>query len=248
MNKTQTNWAQKSNGNRHILYTNEVTDEIRSAWFKPYFWQNNKSIVGESQGRNTTYFIDHTQQDGSVLNMVLRRYYRGGLIGKIINNTFLYHGLRSTRGAAEFLLLLQMTKLGLPVPKPIAVRVRKTFGFWCRNQILIERINGAQDMFQLLSMEAASDVLWQDVGKVIKQFHQHGVYHSDLNIHNILLDAENKVYLIDFDKCDIRQPDSSWQQKNLDRLKRSLTKELGLNPEFHFEENDWNNLMIGYNK
>ena len=64
----------------------------------------------------------------------------------------------------------------------------------------------------------------EKIGQTIAKFHHHQIYHHDLNIHNIMLDIENEVWLIDFDKCGIRQG-SNWKNSNMARLKRSFEKE-----------------------
>jgi 3-deoxy-D-manno-octulosonic acid kinase len=89
-----------------------------------------------------------------------------------------------------------------------------------------------------------TDADWQKVGKTIAQFHQQNIYHHDLNIHNIMLDNHNKVWLIDFDKCCVKSG-SDWQQNNLARLHRSFEKEKRLN-NIQWQENDWKQLMLGY--
>lgn len=55
--------------------------------------------------------------------------------------------------------------------------------------------------------------------------HQVGVNHTDLNIHNILIDDKDRVWIIDFDKCRF-ETSGDWKHQNLDRLKRSFEKEL----------------------
>lgn len=54
--------------------------------------------------------------------------------------------------------------------------------------------------------------------------HDLGINHTDLNIHNILMDEQEKFWIIDFDKC-FQQSGESWKQGNLERLKRSFEKE-----------------------
>ncbi|MFA0229768.1 lipopolysaccharide kinase InaA family protein, partial [Vibrio sp. 10N.261.45.A7] len=64
------------------------------------------------------------------------------------------------------------------------------------------------------------------------------VNHTDLNIHNILIDENNTVWIIDFDKC-YQQLGNSWKQGNLDRLKRSFIKELNKR-QIKWDESEWN--------
>jgi 3-deoxy-D-manno-octulosonic acid kinase len=86
------------------------------------------------------------------------------------------------------------------------------------------------------------------VGAEIARFHAHGVYHADLNAHNILL-TDASVWLIDFDRGELRHPARAWQQANLARLKRSLLK-IGAarNGEAEFERDLWLPLVAAWEK
>ena len=102
----------------------------------------------------------------------------------------------------------------------------------------------------------ARDALgWQRVGACIRRFHDRGVYHADLNARNILLGNEGaseagKIYLIDFDnghiRCEPNDDGQGWKAANLARLLRSLNKFGRLSPGFHFTEDDWQQLLTGY--
>ena len=74
--------------------------------------------------------------------------------------------------------------------------------------------------------------------------HENQVNHTDLNIRNILLDHQGKVWIIDFDKC-FQQPGAGWQKGNLERLLRSFHKELK-KCSINWQEGDWDDLMRGY--
>jgi len=56
----------------------------------------------------------------------------------------------------------------------------------------------------------------------------------------------DEVWLIDFDKGDIRPVSRDWQMANLKRLRRSLDKLSGLHGSFYFEDADWQQLMAGW--
>jgi 3-deoxy-D-manno-octulosonic acid kinase len=60
-----------------------------------------------------------------------------------------------------------------------------------------------------------------------------------------MLDAEHGVWLIDFDKCEIRQG-NNWKRSNMARLKRSFEKEKRLR-NIHWQLADWQMLMSAYN-
>ena len=238
----------KTQDNYTFFAAPELLTEVNDKWFEPAYWQKTNAITGTSKGRYTTYFIKY-EHAGSSLKMVLRHYYRGGMVRHFSKDKFLYTGLTKTRVYQEFELLQHMTELGLPVPRPIAGMISQHLGVWCMNDILIEQIENASDGFHALNKAPLSSNIWQNIGQVIKMFHKNGIYHADLNIHNILIkQPSNEVFLIDFDRCEKKAPDTHWQTQNLDRLKRSLEKEKRLHSTFNYSEQDWQCLLTGYQK
>lgn len=200
-------------------------------------------LLGLSTGRGTTWFLNTEKELG--VNSVLRHYYRGGLFGKFIKDRYFFVSLGKTRAAQEFELLQQLHQWNLPVPRPIAFKIERNIGFY-QADILLEKIANTQDLSQYLKTQKLTAEQYQQIGTLIRQLHDHQVHHSDLNIHNILLDHAGKFWLIDFDKCQIQQG-SDWKQLNLARLLRSFHKEqnrLGI----QFSESDWAELLKGYNK
>lgn len=207
--------------------------------FNPTFWQTQNKIIGHSHGRNQAWFIQHQDQ-----TMLLRHYYRGGLIGKLLNDQFLTQPAANSRAFQEFKLLSWMRAQGLAVPRPCAARYESK-GIIYRADILVEVIPNSQDLFQTLCQQALEPQIWQQIGQMIARFHQQGIYHSDLNCHNILLDQQNQAWLIDFDKCE-RRLAGNWTHANLTRLKRSLEKEKKQHKPFYYHTQDWQALKLGY--
>jgi len=204
------------------------------------YWQANNNVVGTAQGRGTTWFIQLKEK-----HWVLRHYYRGGMIGKFNKDAYLYSSINKTRAAQEFELLKQLRDLHLPAPKPIAYRVIRS-GLFYKADLLTERVCNAQDLIALLNKQPVSAALWYKIGQVIKKFHHHNVYHHDLNIHNILIDEQENVWIIDFDQGEIRTNSSSWKQENMSRLLRSFNKEKTKCATLHWQENEWDLLIEGY--
>lgn len=222
------------------IVPNEQSDLLRTLFICKNFTKSDR-LLGFSRGRGMTWFLNTQAELG--VNIVLRHYYRGGLFGKFIKDHFFFRSLEKTRAYQEFELLCQMHQWELPVPRPVAIQVERS-NFCYRADIMLERIENTRDLSKLLQTEKLTAEQYQQIGKLIRQLHDHQVHHSDLNIHNILLDDNGKFWLIDFDKCGITEGDS-WKQDNLDRLLRSFKKEqerLGIK----FDEEDWQNLLIGY--
>ena len=206
------------------------------------FWQEQQAVTGQSSGRNTVWFVRQHQQE-----WVMRHYYRGGLVGKLLTDWFWPQPVASSRAMAEFTMLRQMRALDLPVPTAIAARMVKR-GFGYSADIIIERIAGSRDLFGYLQQQPLAIAQWQELGQLIARFHRAGVYHSDLNCHNILFD-DHQFWLIDFDKCGWSD-EPKLQQEMLDRLLRSFHKEQHKASEqggsFYFSPSDFTALLAGY--
>ncbi|MCB5160614.1 3-deoxy-D-manno-octulosonic acid kinase [Marinomonas algarum] len=225
--------------NTHLLQSDE-TLTINKDWFEPDYWKTQNALKGTGNGRGAVWFIH-----SSLGQFVIRRYRRGGFIAKFNKDRFLYTGLKSTRPWQELSLLEHMRALELPVPRPIAGQVTTGFGFY-RSTLMTETIPNAQDLFDILKANRAHTLDWKNIGRVIKRFHDHGIYHSDLNCHNIMIDNANTVWVIDFDKCEHRATDTLWKQDNIDRLKRSLDKESKRHASFDSLDAQWRDFLEGY--
>lgn len=203
--------------------------------------QRKKSRVLNARGRGSVYVFKH---DGRTL--VLRHYYRGGMVARFFHDVYLWRGLYKTRAIAELRMLSAMRRMNLPVPTPVAARVRRT-GFAYKADIITLLVPQSRSFSAVLNDRAVSTETWQRVGRVIRQFHDRDCNHFDLNAHNILLNEEGEVFLVDFDKSKIDRRSSVWKQTNLARLRRSLTKLKDIEATFHYSEENFKSLMEGYN-
>jgi 3-deoxy-D-manno-octulosonic acid kinase len=231
----------------YCLYNSNEINAFVPNMLDVSYWQKKDAITGSAQGRGTTWFVEHTNKPSKQKkHWVLRHYYRGGLIGKIINDSYWFTSQKNTRAASEFSLLEYMQSLALPAPKPIACRVVR-YGFFYRADLLSSRIEYAQDLVALLTKKPLSAEIWKKIGSTIKRFHDNNIYHHDLNAHNILVDKNNNVFLIDFDRGEVRDKhNNNWQQANMARLQRSLVKELNILPTLHWRHENWQLLLEGY--
>ncbi len=235
-------------GNTYCLFNRNEIEDFTPEMLSAEYWQKNNAITGSAQGRGTTWFLQYKQKNNTQpKDWVLRHYYRGGLIGKIVNDSYFFTSLKHTRADREFSLLAHMQTLTLPAPKPIAYRVIR-HGLLYRADLLSSRIENAQDLVAILTKKSINDDLWFSIGETIRRFHSQGIYHHDLNAHNILIDDKNKAWLIDFDQGELRAVNSSWQQNNMKRLLRSFYKEQNKFPNFNWQESHWNALLAGYNR
>lgn len=225
------------------LYTEDCPLDVLQPIFSEQYWLQKKAITGSASGRGTTLFIHYKRHD-----YILRAYLRGGIPGKILTNQFFFIGYEKTRAWQEFMLLIEMLDMDLPVPTPVAAHITRT-GLIYRNHIIIKRIPRAKDLHEILCSRELAEEEWHKIGQTIQTFHEKQIYHHDLNIRNIMLDNKKQPWLIDFDKCAISSGES-WKQQNINRLKRSLYKEKSKaqknDKAFYWQEKDWQSLIDGY--
>ena len=225
-----------------MLYDTLRTSNFSPEFFEPDYWRKHDAIDGTARGRGTTWFI--RAGDSS---FVLRHYRRGGLAAKISKDRYWWSGDSETRAFAEWYLTYHLHRAGLPVPTPIAACFRRQ-GLFYRADLITQRIDNSEPLAARLLKGPLSFTQWIAVGRCIRRFHDAGVCHADLNAHNILLTPE-QVYIIDFDRGELRTPSRDWQLANLARLQRSLRK-LGAarDGEAAFEHALWNPLMAAYER
>ena len=108
---------------------------------------------------------------------------------------------------------------GLPVPAPIAAAVWRE-GLTYRAAILVERITDARTL-----AICADEHDWRQAGRAVAAMHIEGVWHADLNVHNILIDAQHRAWLIDFDRGrQFERLSEAKRHSNLERFHRSMRK------------------------
>ena len=164
----------------------------------------------------------------------------------ILNDRYFWQGIEQTRAWCEWRLLAELFAQGLPVPQPVAAHVERN-GLFYRADLMTMRIANASPLSAQLQEAALSAEIWHAIGRTIRYFHQANVFHADLNAHNILLDVNLQVYIIDFDKGRlIPDGNRAWCDANLQRLQRSLNKLKQQCREFHYGGDDWQSLLRGY--
>jgi len=221
-----------------MLYDASRASNLSSEWFEPRYWQARGELEGSAQGRGAALFVRSGER-----RYVLRHYRRGGWLAPLLRDRYPWRGEQNTRSFTEWQLTYSLHRAGLPVPAPIAARYRNSGGSYTAD-LITERVPAVGSLAECLRTGALSVLTWISIGRCIRRFHDFGVCHADLNAHNILLSEEN-VYLIDFDRCQLRAP-GLWRDGNLVRLRRSLEKVTWALPSERFGESDWHGLLDGY--
>jgi 3-deoxy-D-manno-octulosonic acid kinase len=182
-------------------------------WFDPH----NPALAAQrvtQGGRGSAWFVHIQGQQG-----VLRYYRRGGWMGRVNPDVYLRVRTRFLRPFHEYHVLESLRKKGLPVARPLAACVSPVAGLFYRAALITQRIAGARAL-----SDCRSESLWGKAGQTVAAMHQHGAWHADLNVHNILADAQDRIWLIDFDKARLEVKDPVVLANNLMRLRRSVNK------------------------
>jgi 3-deoxy-D-manno-octulosonic acid kinase len=226
-----------------IVYEDSLLSHADPTLFEAASWAGATVAPGDSGGRGATRFIEHSGQ-----HWVLRHYYRGGAISRVLDDQFLWLGEDRTRCFAEWRLLARLKDLGLPAPRPVAARYQRSGPTYTADLITV-RIPDVEPLSTRLrrgtSGAAVGAEVWAAVGQCIRVFHGAAVFHADLNAHNLQIDGLNRVFLLDFDRGRIRTDRSHWREANLARLHRSLTK-ISQDGAVTFTPREWRWLRNGY--
>ncbi len=224
-----------------IVYDTSVIRQISDDSFTPEGWPHAEPVTGtlNSSGRGSTQFVGNVPRQ-----FVLRHFVRGGLVGKYIDDRYLFLGEDRTRSFCEWRLLAKLVSNGLRVPKPAAARYVR-HGLTYSADIITVRIPDVVPLSRHICGHDRDDTFWAQLGRQIAEFHAHGVLHADMNAYNLQIDPDGDLWMLDFDRGRIASP-GPWQQKTLARLHRSLQKVRGLDPEVVFSERDWDTLLAGY--
>ncbi|MEN9704230.1 MAG: hypothetical protein RLZZ393_109 [Pseudomonadota bacterium] len=218
-----------------MLYKPSGAGKPVAETFDAEAWIARKAVVGEALGRGTTWIV----RDGA-RHLVLRHYRRGGLVARLSPDAYFWRGEDATRPFRELRLLDAMHAAGLPVPPPIAACYRRQ-GLFYRGDIITAFLPGTESLAQRMRRGQVDARIWQAVGHCLRRFRDFGVFHADLNAHNILLAGEQGVFVIDFDRGDLRAP-GLWRDANLVRLRRSIEK-IGDALGRPFDEAGWRMLL-----
>ncbi len=156
------------------------------------------------EGRAPVHFITLPE----VGPVVVKTYRRGGVLSWINRDRYVKSGqLRSQR---EFDFLIAAQKAGVRVPVPVAYVVTRA---WFYKAWLVTReVKGHQSFARLcrVNPEKARTFI-PEISRNIACLIKQGIHHVDLHPGNIILDKNNTVFVIDFDKA-------CWCSKNETRL------------------------------
>ena len=130
--------------------------------------------------------------------VIVKSYRRGGIWSWL--GLHWYLGLGPTRSQIEFEMLTAARAVGISAPDPIAF-VRRG-GFFYRCWLVTHEIEGVVNLSDLARVdEGRVRIVLEKLVEALSLLIRNRICHVDLHPGNILVDQNNCVYVIDFDKA-----------------------------------------------
>lgn len=166
--------------------------------------------------------------------MVIRHYEHGGIFRALTGDLF----LGGSRPFHELLITEMARKAGVPTMEVLVAVKRWVFWPFYKGHLVSKEIPNSTDLIQYLArLRKARDLnqlarkreLICQAGSLVRKMHEVGIYHSDLQLKNLIVEVKEgrlgSLHIIDFDRAAIIHPLKSGKWfGNLLRLDRSVEK------------------------
>jgi len=162
------------------------------------------------------------------LELFARRSRRGGMIASILNDV--YMGM-TPRPLTELAVTIEAMRRGIPVAEPMGAMIEWIAPVLYRGFFLTRAVPG-MTLWEFLKTDDDSTVRSHVLGQArsaIDTMHEKGLFHADLNLHNLLVTQVREsftVIIIDLDKSRLFDASVSpaMRRSNAARLMRSARK------------------------
>jgi len=146
-----------------ILYDKAIINQMSEERFTPEGWLHAELLTGSlrSGGRGNTMFVGNVPRQ-----FVLRHYMRGGLVGKVVRDTYIFSGADKTRSFMEWRLLDKLASNNMRVPRPAAARYTQRGTFYLADIITV-RVPDIVPLSQYIADHDPNEAFWNSVGASI---------------------------------------------------------------------------------
>ncbi len=155
--------------------------------------------------------------------VAIKKYLRGGIFGKIIKKYYLHVG-NKLRPQIEYEALLIARKCGIKAPCPYAfvIQGKVLYQAW----LIMEKIEHQDNLASIsINNPELAQELMTEVCRIITSLVDNMIFHPDLHPGNFLMNTNQELFLIDFDKAAIFSgPPSKLQEIYLLRWRRAVIK------------------------
>lgn len=154
--------------------------------------------------------------------VVVKHYKRGGLPGRLIRRRYIKWG--KSRSQLEFELLQKARELGINVPEPLLYANRGSMIY--RAWLVTREIKSPLSLARLsLDDEKRTRRVMPPVIEQISRLIDNRIKHVDLHPGNVLIDSQDRVFLLDFDKGKIHPGNKTkLRQRYIKRWQRAVSK------------------------
>ncbi len=154
--------------------------------------------------------------------VVVKHYARGGWL-RLINRRCHLRSRRS-RSQAEFEMLLTLRSLGFDVPRPLAWAERGRI--WVHTWLIMEERPHVKTLAEIAQADGSrARALLPRIAELVARLVAHQIHHIDLHPGNVLIDPQDRICLIDFDKTShVKLSASELAGRYRRRWQRAVTK------------------------
>jgi tRNA A-37 threonylcarbamoyl transferase component Bud32 len=154
-------------------------------------------------------------------DLVVRPLTHGGMFRHLTGSRFLGIG----RSLRELEISSYLISRNIPTPEILAVRYMRR-GIFTFIEVVSRMVPDSVDLLSYLEKPSTDGLaLIGQAGRLIRDIHREGVYHTDLHVKNILLDGDKALWIIDLDNAfrfsTLSKP---LKRKNISRFLHSLRK------------------------
>lgn len=176
----------------HFGFSFELTDQHFQHLIK--LFQKPSKISNSILGGRRSVLIEEISTIGSV---AVKYYHRGGIVRHFIKKRYFKWG--KTRSQKEYELLQKVRGLGINTPEPIAFayRGRLFYQAW----LVTREIKQHQTLANLsIINEERTHFVMKNIIDQVTTLIKSGILHVDLHPGNVIVDNQDRVYILDFDK------------------------------------------------
>ncbi len=223
----------KTYNSYHFGSSSDIADQQLKQLIR--FFNLPKDSINSALGGRTSITVVPLEGIGSV---AIKYYRRGGAIRYLIKQRYLKYG--KTRCQIEYELLQKVRTLGINAPEPVAFAYRGRLFYQC--WLVTREIQDHQTLAQLSCLnEEQARMAMKAVIKQVSTLIKNKILHVDLHPGNVIVNNQNQVYLLDFDKGGVFPGEkNALRHRYLRRWNRAIQKH-GL-PEMLSEVNSFKSL------
>ena len=229
--------------NQYVVYDADLLPALSPGVFDPDYLRAEGMLLGRENSPRGAAWVFGCGGN----TFFLRHYRRGGAVSRLMHDRYFWLSRPRTRPAREWRMLEEMRARGLPVPVPAAWRVVRRGPLLYRADLITVLIPRCRPLHRFLLARELPEEGWRRLGATLRRFHDARVWHPDLTVRNVLIDAEGRFHLVDFDRARLRRGER-WKGPNLRRLRRSLVKQRGADPMLRYRDGHFRVLLDAYRR